>query len=1063
MALLTINDNPSITDTIVFTLQTPDADGCLTTNPYKVNKLVIYYVERDFNSGNTNAYQQATYNLDKLKAAEEAEALACATPTDVNIANAKKLRQEADSTATVTPFYFNESRPVHVVGNDAYPAWLSTDLDNAFLELVTEDEDGNPVFGQYTYTWEPKGMREGDYFICWTWTPLPAGDSLSSHMRFTLMGDTQVTTSIPTHFTDPAKYTTLLERYTPEMFKMVIADSDETPFVLDKFNQSVALGFNVLEDLANQIVDLQDANSLHEALIPYLSNLFDLKLKTDDPTRWRGQIKRAIPLYKMKGTKKGLSEALEHAAIKMVSLTQLWEIISSYTWQEVFTYDGGEAIFELEKVALPIDYDNFELWIREADSDTWVALSGDYVEFTTSDGVTTMAWMGSNLSIDPIDLIEGDEIRVLYKYAEVPDLTAQTIENYIRSLPLMDQRDEHDQMYPLKNWNVRVIPENDPMFDLVIPTRHPYHDPLVYGKVRTEFPYSENIYNMEEYNGSIRNSKDPCDIDRNFVDPCTACISSSYNIDLEIENLSNDRILEAQEVLREYTPFHAVLHTFNFLGGISEFVESPVEEVEALVSINGEEFVIAGEAQMWFNRVMKLVETNGILRDELATSEVALATTSGTAYNDAVVVFSPESKLDNIGMALDGSAVLNILAPSPLAGTYVLTEPKGNTAIVTAATEPIDDCNNLFATDSTINTCAFTFNIYNPVVDGASLCTVDKDYLYIFEDSTQDFGTLGVKSTFDVDHGTASGPWTVLIPTYDAVTPYDVYDVLPDGRLILTNHGGTLPTSNASGLSYTLKDESAATILTSTGDLTATARGRVTVSSASLTPISNVVGLENFYFEVGGSEYLIIGFVPGIDDQFYIDGYSGPDLGGSTNLVIHQRVLNGGIGYFTHRGLRLQMAGNLESSLGIQNGANSLVVVDDGVENDKFKENYIVVVDSDSYFIDEIDGSLFTLSGASHYWKTLSAGGTSVNVTIYRYVKNGATVMGQQYDLPEHTFRILDRSGSHIIDRTDQDGIVTGLSLPGEGGNQITEFVQQSEGIAFSIEYADGTTEQGEL
>lgn len=69
--------------------------------------------------------------------------------------------------------------------------------------------------------------------------------------------------------------------------------------------------------------------------------------------------------------------------------------------------------------------------------------------------------------------------------------------------------------------------------------------------------------------------------------------------------------------------------------------------------------------------------------------------------------------------------------------------------------------------------------------------------------------------------------------------------------------------------------------------------------------------------------------------------------------------------------------------------------------------------------------------------------------------------MGQQYDLPEHTFRTLDRAGRPVIDRIDDDGTVTGLSVP--EGNTVNDYVKQQEGISFSITYADGTTERGEI
>lgn len=1054
----TIQDNPTISDTIVFSFKTTDANDCAAT-PYKVDKIVVYYVERNFTSGNLNAYKEKNYDLDKLKAAETAEAVACATPTTDNVNKAKRLRAEAESNVSVNPFYFNEAKPVHVVGNDGYPAWLSTDLGNAYLELVDT--------GEFTYTWQPQGMREGDYFICWTWTPLIAGDSFSSHQKFSLVGDTQVTTSIPTHFTDPLKYPTLLDRYTPEMFKMYLCDTDRTPDVLDKFNKAIGLGFNTLEDLANQLPDLQDANSIHEALIPHLSNLFGLKLKTGDPTRWRGQIKRAIPVYKMKGTKKGLSEALEHAGIKMLKLIQLWQIISSYTWQESFLY-SGDIDFTLEKAALPVDSENFELWLRPADGDDWVQLDSDYVDFSTSEGSTIMTWVGNTLSVNALDLIDGDEIRVLYLYHEIPDGDPQTIEEYIRSLPLMDQRDERDQEYPPKNWNVRLIAPDDPLFDIVIPTRHPFHDPLIYGKVRTEFPYSENIYNMEEYNGSIRNSKNPCDIDKEFVDPCTACISSCYNIDLEIEELSNDRVFEAKQVLTENTPFHAVLHTMNFIGGINEFVESPEEEVEALVSISGEEFVVAGEAQMYFNRIMKLVQTQGILRSDLATSFVAVPTTSGTAYNNELTMFCPSIQMDDLGIALDSTAVLSIKSPSPLAGEYNVNNPIGNTiTVISGSVEPIDDCDTFFASDGTLNTCAFTFDINNPIAAlNSTLCDIVQDNIFRLSDSTQDFGALGVQTTKDVNAGTASAAWKVLISAYDA-TAYVINDIMPDGSLVLEDTG-SLPGSNVTDITYILYNDITPVISSDVATLTVTKRGRVQALSSGVLPISNMIKVnENFYQKISGTEYLVVGFAAGSTSEFYVDGYDGGDAAG-VSIDMSQKIIKQRVGYLSHRGLMLKMSGNLEADLGIQNGANSLVVVDDGVENDGFKENFIVVIGDDSYWISEIDGdnpsgyTTITLSGPDHYWTTLPEGGTSVDVTIYQYLKQGATIMGQQYELPEHTFRTLDRAGRSVITGTTSDDEVV-VSLNAPEGNTFSESVYQNEGISFQIQYEDGSQEEGQV
>ncbi|RTK95771.1 MAG: hypothetical protein EKK64_05810 [Neisseriaceae bacterium] len=1053
MAILKINENPTISDTIVFEITTKDIKNCNLFTPYKINSFVIYYVERNFSGGNTKQYNQSIYDETKLKAAKDAEIVACNNPTEENIAAAKRLKEESESNVSTNPFFFNDARPVHVVGNSSYPAWLSTDLDNAFLELVDT--------GSFTYTWTPHGMREGDYFVCWTWTPLAAGDSFSDHLKFSLTGDTQVTTSIPTHFTDPKKYPTLLERYTPEMFKMMICSSDRTPDVLDKLNKSIASGFNLLENLTNQLVDLQDANSIHEALIPNLSNLFGLKLKTEDPTKWRGQIKRAVPLNKMKGTKKALLEAMEQAGARVLKLEQLWQVISSYTWQQEFKYNGSLE-FTLEKNALPVDLDNFELWMKPA-GEEWIELSSDYVEFSTDvDGNSILTWIGSDLEVDPIDLIDGDKIRVLYLINEVPDETAQNLESYVRLLPLMDQRDDDAQEYPPKNWNVRLIAYDDPLFSLIVPDRHPFHDFLIYGKVRTEFPYSENIYNMDEYNGSIRNSKNPCDIDKSFVDPCSACISSCYNIDVEIENLADDRIQEVRQVLREYTPFHSVLHTLNFVGGINEFMQPPTEEIEILISYSGEDFIIAGDGQTYFNRIMKLVETNGILRSELADSFEVLSPTSAIAYNDYIVVFCPELKLEDLGIAKNGTASIEIKSPSSLAGDYSVGETSGNTIKLTSGSlEPIDNCNNFFEVDGTLNSCAFVFDINNPVdaING-TLCNILQDNQYVIKKKEEDFGLLGVQTLVDVEDGDAASAFQILIPDY-RVTAYDILDILPNGDLVINNeHDGTLPSSSASDVDFSILN-GVTTVLAGTSDLEVRNRGLVTALNSSALPIQDTLRInENYYQKISGDEYLITEFKD--TDKYYIENYQGGSTNGVT-VLINQKIVKERIGYLSHRGINLKISGNIEQSLGIQNGTNSYVVAADGIENDGFKENFIVLVDGESYWIKEIDGltptgyTTINLSGTDKYWKTLSAGGTSVTVSIYQYSKNGATIDGQRFNLPEHTFGKIDRNGQPVITGTlDTEEIVASLS----NNDNVVETVQQNENVSFTIEYEDGTIEE---
>jgi hypothetical protein len=1071
MAVLNVTENPSTTDDVIFDLTTLDANGCLT-DPYKVDRLVIYYVERDFSSNNLSEYKEDFYITEKMKAAMEAEALACADPSQENIEAAQRARLDAEASKTTTPFYFNDSKPVHVVGNKEFPAWLSSDEENSFLEHVTEDEDANPLVGNFKYTWQPVGMREGDYFICWTWTPLPAGESYSQHFKFYLKGATEITTTIPTHQTPPEKYETLLERYTPEVFKMLLCDGDRTPDVIDKLNKSVADGFTVLENLANQIIDLYDANALDESLLPYLSNTLGLKLKSYDPTRWRKQIKRAVPLYKRKGTRGGVVEGLDQAGIKLVKYTSLWQVISAYTWQEIFKYDG-ETSWTLAKVALPVDLDNFQLSIRAEGEEDYTEISSDYVSFSTVDGVTTMTWEGSSLSTNPLDLMEGDIIKVLYKYNEIPSPAIQTIEDYVRALPLADQRDETDQDYPLKNMNVRLIAEDDPLFDVIIPQKHPYHDDIIFGKVRTEFPYSENIYNMDEYNGSIRNSKDPCDIDKDFLDPCFACISSKYNADLEIEELTNDRIYEAVQILTEHMPFHAVLQNLNIYGGFHEFMEQPEEVIEGFIRYSAYDDVIAGSAQMWFNRAMKRGTTTAtVLRNQLATA-TAVASGTGIAFNDKIVIFCGDINFENLGMATDGRAVLEILSSS-LAGKYRIDNPDKNTAQVSqgsisgvndsSISEPITETNSSFE-NQVLSDRAFTFRISNPVEFDTPFGTVFvyQDNIQEVTDANLDYQILNIKTQWDVAQGTASAPWQMSIPAYSG-TPYDIKDILPNGVIVLDDPAHTLPTSNATGVIYTLLDEIGNVKGSSTtGFLRITARGRTVASGTGIQDIFNLQEIE-YYQLISGNQYKVTGLVAGTDDEFYISGYTGGDVGPIT-LTVWQRVTENQVGYLSHNGLRLDTSPtNHETGLPVSNGGNS--VVPTPLEDNTFKQNYLIDIDGDIYFMADIDGSLITLEGPDKYWKTWQGGGTSVSYDIYQYEKTeNVTIPGQQFDLPAYTFRIIDRRGGEIItNTTDAPPAMPMMALSaGAGDDNVINYVQQGEGISFNIEYLNGSTEQGEI
>ena len=1051
----TIDQNPVVSDQILFEFTTPDVNDCLLANPYKVDKLIIYFVERSFTDATIEQYTNDIYDQSKLAIYQAAEKTACNDPTEENIQKAKQAKLNLESSKNSQLFYYKEATPVFTLGTTDYPAWLSTDQANALIKLEPLDDEGNTQYGHFSYIWDSTSYREGDYFLCVTWTPLPAGDQLSSHIRFTIGGNTSINTVIPSHFTKPEKYATLLEKYTPELFKMKMSPTDVTPEVLNTLNLSIADGFTVLEDYANQMIDLFDANVITESFLPYLSNLFNLKLKSNDPFRWRRQIKRAIPIFKKNGTQSGLIESLDQAGIKFVKYTRLWQVISNHTWQEMFNYDGSSFTWLLEKVALPLDLNNFELYYRAVDSNQWITLSSDYIDFGIQDGISTITWIGDSLSISPISLSVGDSIRVVYKFKEIMTMTEQAIENYIRTLQLSDQRDERNQEYPLKNWNVRLIEENDPLFDLVIPTKNIFHDPVVFGKVRTEFPYSENIYNMEEYNGSIRNSTNPCDIDKDFIDPCFSSLSSKYNIDIEIEGLGDDRIIEAYDVLKESLPFHAVLNVMNIYGGFTELVEPPEENIEMLVSMSNEDFVISGQAQLYFNRAMKRGTTTAkILRDELA-SATTVYSGSGTAYNDAILLFAGDVYFGSLPIPNDGSAILKILTGT-MAGEYNVINPNKNTIEVTGLTEPVSETNTYFTNRLAISPKVFSFNLSSPILESVGTCNVYQDNVFKFSDENQSFQDF--KSLWDVNAGYTTGSWKINIPAY-SVSSYNIINVLPDGSIQLENNA-TLPSLNVSGITYSAYDKDNNLLFTSaSGKLTFLYRGRTKVLTTTLQDVREVFPYGS-YQKISGTEYKLSGYVEGTLDEFYIENYSGGDSIG-INLDVFFRVVDAGIGYISHKGLNLQAATNLESSLGIANGANNLVAVP--LEDNHFKENYLIEINDNLYYITEINSNVITLSGIDTYWETLGAGGTSVSFTIYRYIKTeDITIPRQQFELPEATFHVLDRRGSEVTYSTEEN--VTPLNIMSDKKpDNFVENLNQKESIEFTIEYSDGQQQKGNI
>ena len=1433
----TIDQRPTVSDEVLIRITTTDTDGN-PVNPYKVSKVTIYFIERDFT-------------------------ISRAETVDLNI------------NGEIVTTYFKDAVPVKVFGDPINPAWLSSDTSLALITKIDTDEDGNPLIGNFDVQWNPDLAREGDYVICWSWASFPAADEQSASLTFILYSDTQASTSIPTHATVPNKYKVLLDRYLPDFIKDTQLGRDDLTYdVLSRFNDSVAQSFTTVEDLANQILDLQDANVLSEGLLPYLSNFFRHRLWSSDTQLWRRQIKRAIPLYKKKGTLSGLTEALDSAGIKLQRLVKLWQVVSKSTWQEAFKVSSGQTEFVLAKSALLSIDSNYILSLRPEGDTSYVGLPISYVSFSVFGDTTKMTWVG------PFTLNPNDIIRIIYKIANP---VSQAIEDFIRSLPLADTRDETTFIYPLKNWNVRLIEEDDPMFSIIIPARHPYRLPVIWGKVRTEFAYSEKVYNQDEYDGcqvgsatiitenglkklkditsddkliltefgfrkfetlknqgkrqtikittkmgrelivtpnhkfrvinndgklewkqaadltkndyilgkrgspdipkskgidkdfwylagfvygdgflykdlihwlipekelesktliehlisnfggkfnvrkrtvkkhqkhtclkcnqemyivtssgnqlpelskilpsykkkgrwrrhvpnliwqsgeeqicsflgglfdtdgsvqkgnpmlttkwitlakevqrlllllgmissvtsfksvwkgkkrkyfrvrvfgkqsvkiflekisfkvkvkknalendyfstnvkgaekkilgadrtiipnateiirsifyfrkriscirsknrskeekriltlitqlkqgyrqtipdnvannifekaeiygkkdneyfkflkdytendwffdkvekikegkeeivydplnveetcsylseglvshnSLRDSIDPCDIDRSFVDVCSDCQSSKISLTLEIEKVEDDRVREASQIINEFIPFHAELQVVNYAGAVNEFFIPPVEEIEVITDIHFNENVFIGQSD--FTRVIRdaVYHTGELFRDMLASSMIAATANDGIGFNGSFVLYTPGLRFDLMGIKPAPENLLEILS-GPNFGVYTVNYP--GRSVVTIDNGSPDKI------EWPLDTSEFAYNLSNKLFSTASASIIQDD-LFTFIDPGVDFALFEVQTAKN-----SLLPWKILITSGPYAGSYIINDFLPDNSLVIE---GWPTIFNVNNLLYNVVTNDLSTTII---DRSTDGDGSVTVfrrARVETTDLQNDWGIQHGDFvRYSGIDYKIIGFADAA--KAYIEGYT---LGSAAGvpIIIYRRLVDGGVGFLDERGAYLITSIDYEALLEVQNGANPPIVK---LENNSFKENYLIRIGSNYYEIAEWNGTRIDLVGPKIDWGL--GGIQNVSFEIVRFIKT------ENITVNDVTFRIIDRRGEEPITEINHTVVPFAMRaraavLNSESGKGIIETITQDESIDIEIIWKDGESYQGEL
>jgi hypothetical protein len=172
--------------------------------------------------------------------------------------------------------------------------------------------------------------------------------------------------------------------------------------------------------------------------------------------------------------------------------------------------------------------------------------------------------------------------------------------------------------------------------------------------------------------------------------------------------------------------------------------------------------------------------------------------------------------------------------------------------------------------------------------------------------------------------------------------------------------------------------------------------------------------------------------------------------------VVCRRDINNAVGNFAYDGLRLVTPTNYEVSLDIENGANHLSAQP---VLEKLKENYLLKIGSDYYAIQQIDGTMITLSGPAQTWYLF---GTPVPFEIYQFSFIGPYTYPTTTDpnIPGHTLDYINRRSGEVIDSTETlISPLLALAIKNSvDKNQIEDVTGLIEDITYTIEYKKGDT-----
>lgn len=503
-------------------------------------------------------------------------------------------------------------------------------------EEYTNDE--NISLYRYYIDWNTSKdnlISEGTYSIDWCYR-LSENDNIDIYSEFLFLYDDYRMSQESGKFTRE-DYHELVYNYIPMFYKDYEVDEN-----INKINKSFSESIYDFKILIDQFLNLYEPYETQSKFLQYIANLFSFKLKGEDSISWRQQIEHLPLILKQKGTAQGLINICNMCGFDFKYLLFYWQVITPYLYKEYFILknNGIEEKFHLkynplvqstcyEKNKKP-NYSRYKLEYYSNQYNDWIEIDVDnvfdvvYCDIYSSDKTKCytyskeIKWNKSEEQIQGIYnnnsiLITpqaNDIILLTYQYKKYPlviddesdaecpylifDEDEILKEDYILSLPLMDNRHPYDDSYmdgkliPLVNYNIHLMPDIDSMIIAdkysegieinntynitdICQQRNPLYDPVIYGHIRTKFPWSENVYNMDEYDGSTRPSYLPEDVDDNFLDDCSCGWSSHFSIGLNLYDLSDKTIEQATNLINQFKPMHSIIHNFDYGGKFTEY------------------------------------------------------------------------------------------------------------------------------------------------------------------------------------------------------------------------------------------------------------------------------------------------------------------------------------------------------------------------------------------------------------------------------------------------------------------------------------------------------------